>query len=192
VQGAADRNDVADPHADRPDLLAIAEHKPLAGYVLENWFGLFAPANTPADVVQRVHAAVGKALQSPDLVKRLREQGAEPAASATPLQLGEFVQTVHACGVQAREQDRPAMRHDLTSLRVFTGLADFGIFGAHTPARGLETLPYHRDRLAVAVPEGHPGEAQVAAPHRLLSHEFIAPHSSSSLFVLRLSDRSRN
>lgn len=74
-----------------PDLPSIAEHKPLAGYVLENWFGLFAPARMPAELTQRVHAAVAKALQSPELVKKLREQGADPAASASPQQFRDFV-----------------------------------------------------------------------------------------------------
>jgi DNA-binding transcriptional LysR family regulator len=68
---------------------------------------------------------------------------------------------------------------------VASGLADFGIFGAHTPSRGLETLPYHRDRLAVAVPSGHPlSRRKSLRLADLLQHEFIAPHSSSSLFVL--------
>ncbi|MBA2961052.1 MULTISPECIES: Bug family tripartite tricarboxylate transporter substrate binding protein [Ramlibacter] len=63
-----------------PDLPAIAEYKPLARYQLENWFGLWAPAATPADVQQKLNTAVTQALADPELVKKLREQGGEPAA----------------------------------------------------------------------------------------------------------------
>jgi tripartite-type tricarboxylate transporter receptor subunit TctC len=76
-----------------PDLPAVAEYKPMAAYAIENWFGLFAPAKTPPDVVKRLNAAVAKALQSPDLVKRMREQGAEPAAPLDPAKYGAFVKS---------------------------------------------------------------------------------------------------
>ncbi|NML44065.1 tripartite tricarboxylate transporter substrate binding protein [Ramlibacter sp. G-1-2-2] len=74
-----------------PDLPAIAEYKPLAAYQLENWFGVWAPAATPADVQQKLNAAIAKALQDPDLVKKLREQGGEPAPMAIP-QFKAFIQ----------------------------------------------------------------------------------------------------
>jgi tripartite-type tricarboxylate transporter receptor subunit TctC len=73
-----------------PDLPAIAEYKPLAQYQLENWFGLFAPAGTPDAVVQKLNAAVTAALQDPELVKKLREQGGEPAPM-TPRQFKDFI-----------------------------------------------------------------------------------------------------
>lgn len=73
-----------------PDIPAIAEYKPLARYQLENWFGLFAPAGTPDAVVQKLNAAVTAALQDPELVKKLREQGGEPAPM-TPQQFKDFI-----------------------------------------------------------------------------------------------------
>lgn len=49
----------------------------------------------------------------------------------------------------------------------------------------METFAYHRDSLAVAVPRAHPLAARKAVRFTdLLPHEFIAPHSESSLFVL--------
>jgi tripartite-type tricarboxylate transporter receptor subunit TctC len=75
-----------------PDVPALAEFKPLAAYELINWFGLFAPAKTPEAVVKKLNAAVTKALRSPDLIKQLEVQGAEPAPSL-PSEFREFVQT---------------------------------------------------------------------------------------------------
>ncbi len=58
-----------------PELPAIAETVP--GYEVVNWFGIFAPAGTPADIVKRVNAELNTALASADLVKRLNAQGAD-------------------------------------------------------------------------------------------------------------------
>jgi tripartite-type tricarboxylate transporter receptor subunit TctC len=69
-----------------PDVPAISEFAPAASYDLENWFGLFAPAKTPADVQVKLNAAVTAALKDPQLVSRLREQGGEP----TPLSQAQF------------------------------------------------------------------------------------------------------
>ncbi|EJL77874.1 hypothetical protein PMI15_04498 [Polaromonas sp. CF318] len=69
-----------------PDIPAISEFAPAATYSLENWFGLFAPAKTPADVQAKLNAAVTAALKDPQLVSRLREQGGEP----TPLSQAQF------------------------------------------------------------------------------------------------------
>jgi tripartite-type tricarboxylate transporter receptor subunit TctC len=73
-----------------PDLPALAESKPLAKYQLENWFGLFAPAGTPDAVVQKLNSAVTAALKDPDLAKKLREQGGEPAPMSSQ-QFKEFI-----------------------------------------------------------------------------------------------------
>jgi tripartite-type tricarboxylate transporter receptor subunit TctC len=78
-----------------PDLPAIAEHKPLAKYQLENWFGLFAPAATPAAVQEKINAAVTQALTDPDLARRLREQGGEPSPM-TVAQFKDFIKTESA------------------------------------------------------------------------------------------------
>jgi tripartite-type tricarboxylate transporter receptor subunit TctC len=69
-----------------PDVPAIAETKGLESYALENWFGLFAPAATPAAVQEKLGAAVAQALKDPELVKRLNELGGE----VTPLAAAPF------------------------------------------------------------------------------------------------------
>jgi len=58
-----------------PELPAIAET--VKGYEVVNWFGIFAPAGTPADIVRRVNADLNAALKNPELVKRLNAQGAD-------------------------------------------------------------------------------------------------------------------
>jgi tripartite-type tricarboxylate transporter receptor subunit TctC len=75
-----------------PNVPAIAEYKPLANYHLENWFGLWAPAATPAAIQQKINAAVVQALQDPVLAKKLRDEGAEPAPLSIPA-FREFVKT---------------------------------------------------------------------------------------------------
>jgi tripartite-type tricarboxylate transporter receptor subunit TctC len=68
----------------------LADFKPLAGYEIVNWFGMFAPARTPEPIIRKLNAAVAQALESPDLKKKLELQGMEPAPG-TPEQFGEFV-----------------------------------------------------------------------------------------------------
>ena len=78
-----------------PDLPAIAEYQPLAKYQLENWFGLWAPAGTPADVQQKLNTAVTQALNDPALAAKLREQGGEPAPM-TSVQFRDFIKAESA------------------------------------------------------------------------------------------------
>ena len=52
------------------------------GVELPLWFGLLAPAGTPRDIVLMLAGAVAKAAHSPEMRKRLIEQGAEPVGSS--------------------------------------------------------------------------------------------------------------
>jgi len=45
------------------------------------WFGLLAPAGTPGEIVRALAAAVKKGAHSPDMQKKLLDQGAEPVGS---------------------------------------------------------------------------------------------------------------
>ena len=64
-----------------PDFPTIAETG-LKDYQSLGWFGLFAPAGTPRDVVAKISADVGQVLGSAEAKQRLAEQGAEPAPNA--------------------------------------------------------------------------------------------------------------
>ncbi|WP_431280758.1 Bug family tripartite tricarboxylate transporter substrate binding protein [Humitalea sp. 24SJ18S-53] len=62
-----------------PGVPAMAEAVP--GYDLRSWFGLVAPAGTPASVIDRLHHAAATALAEPEIVARLQQQVTEPAVT---------------------------------------------------------------------------------------------------------------
>jgi tripartite-type tricarboxylate transporter receptor subunit TctC len=72
-----------------PDFPTVAETG-LPGYSSLGWFGLFAPAGTPREIVAKVSADTKTVLSLPDAKQRLAEQGAEPAPS-TPEAFAGFV-----------------------------------------------------------------------------------------------------
>jgi tripartite-type tricarboxylate transporter receptor subunit TctC len=51
-----------------------------------NWYALFAPAGTPANIIARLNAETVKAMNNPELKAFMKDQGAE-AAGSTPEQL---------------------------------------------------------------------------------------------------------
>ncbi len=57
-----------------PDVPTIAESG-VPGFESQIWFGIFAPRATPTGVVAQIHGAVNGALETPDMVRRLDEQG---------------------------------------------------------------------------------------------------------------------
>ena len=73
-----------------PDVPALAETPALAGYELENWFGLFAPTGLSAAMTEAIHAAAVGALRDPDVARRMAEQGVEPDPG-TPAQFAAFL-----------------------------------------------------------------------------------------------------
>ncbi|MCK9508220.1 MAG: tripartite tricarboxylate transporter substrate-binding protein [Pigmentiphaga sp.] len=68
-----------------PNVPAIAESG-LPSYVFESWFGLLAPAGTPASTVQKINDAVNKAIVLPEVQKRLDAQGVD----ADPMSVEAF------------------------------------------------------------------------------------------------------
>jgi tripartite-type tricarboxylate transporter receptor subunit TctC len=73
-----------------PEVPALAETPALAGYELENWFGLFAPAGLTPAMTEAIHAAAVGALRDGDVARRLAEQGVEPAPG-TPAEFEAFL-----------------------------------------------------------------------------------------------------
>src|SRR4029079_10904842 len=73
-----------------PEVPTVAEAGPVKGFEATSWFGLLAPAGTPADIVQRVQQESAKALASPALKERLLSQGAIPGGTS-PAEFGRFI-----------------------------------------------------------------------------------------------------
>jgi tripartite-type tricarboxylate transporter receptor subunit TctC len=73
-----------------PEVPTMAELGVPAGN-LPTWNAVFAPANTPSDVVEKISSAVAQALKVPAIRSTLEQQGAEPLGS-TPQQLASAVE----------------------------------------------------------------------------------------------------
>jgi tripartite-type tricarboxylate transporter receptor subunit TctC len=75
-----------------PEVPTVAEAGNLPGFEASSWFGLLAPAGTPADVVGRLQQETAKALALPAVKERLLAQGAIPSGN-TP---AEFTRQIEA------------------------------------------------------------------------------------------------
>lgn len=76
--------------ASYPDVPTVAESG-MPGFELLSWYGLWAPAGLPKDVVDKLNAAVAKAVQSPTLKARFADLSFETADN-TPAQFSALIQ----------------------------------------------------------------------------------------------------
>ena len=91
-----------------PNVPTIAESG-LPGFDYNLWVGLWAPAGTPQDVVDKITADVAKVLAMPDVRERLAALGAEPM-TMTPAEFRKFMRdemddsakVVKAAGIKAQ------------------------------------------------------------------------------------------
>jgi tripartite-type tricarboxylate transporter receptor subunit TctC len=60
------------------------------GYDLTTWWGLFAPAGTPKEILERIHASTLEALRNPDLRERFANLAVEPGGGSR-VEFGELV-----------------------------------------------------------------------------------------------------
>jgi tripartite-type tricarboxylate transporter receptor subunit TctC len=65
----------------------------LAGYQVITWYGVFAPAGTPPAIVNRLHADLVKAMQTPDVKAKLDGIGADGSFSRTPEDFAALVRS---------------------------------------------------------------------------------------------------
>ena len=73
-----------------PDVPAIAEHPPLAGFELVNFFGFYGPAGLPAPILKRLNETAVQIMNTPDLVAKLKSLGFEPATTS-PEEFRKFI-----------------------------------------------------------------------------------------------------
>ena len=74
----------------RPDVPTAAEAG-LADFVGGTWNIVAVPAGTPKPIVDRLNAAINKALASPAVAERLQQLGIEAVTDSTPASTRAFV-----------------------------------------------------------------------------------------------------
>jgi len=89
-----------------PDLPTIAESG-LRGFDVTGWYGLVAPAGTPAAILRSLNAEVGRILRSPDFEAKLAADGSEAVPSTPPefkttitQEIEKWTRLVHTTGIK--------------------------------------------------------------------------------------------
>ncbi len=72
-----------------PQLPTIAEGG-VRDYDLSAWYGLFAPARTPPEIVDKLYAATAKVMASPELKKKFLQQGDEVSVSGSVAEFQQY------------------------------------------------------------------------------------------------------
>jgi tripartite-type tricarboxylate transporter receptor subunit TctC len=90
-----------------PDVPTLQEAG-VNGVSVTTWYGVFAPAGTPPDIVDTLATAVIDAVQAPDFRQRLRDQGEEPIGSTPDAfgalvrnEIGKWIELARRAGIRA-------------------------------------------------------------------------------------------
>lgn len=78
-----------------PEVPTIEEAANLKGFEATSWFGLLAPAGTPAEIVNRIQQETARALNSPAIKEKMLAQGAIPSGNS-PAEFARLIETEHA------------------------------------------------------------------------------------------------
>ena len=73
-----------------PDLPTVAESG-VAGFEITQWYGFFAPAKTPADIVDKLNKEIVAVMKEPDVAKKFADQGAD-IVTGSSADLGKLVE----------------------------------------------------------------------------------------------------
>jgi tripartite-type tricarboxylate transporter receptor subunit TctC len=76
-----------------PDIPTLGEAG-VPGVVVVNWYGLIAPAGTPKSIIDQLGSETAKAMQSPDMVKRLVAEGSS-AVGSSPAEFAAHIRSEH-------------------------------------------------------------------------------------------------
>ncbi|MCY1214437.1 Tripartite tricarboxylate transporter family receptor [compost metagenome] len=82
-----------------PQLPTIAEGG-VKGYDLSAWYGLFAPAKTPPEIIDKLFAATAKVMANPELKKKFLAQGDEVSVSSSVAEFREYAAREGKIGVE--------------------------------------------------------------------------------------------
>jgi tripartite-type tricarboxylate transporter receptor subunit TctC len=74
-----------------PDLPTVAESG-FPGYEAATWYGVLAPAGTPAPIVKKLNGDIAATVNHPELKQRMSAQGADPAPT-TPEEFAAYVKS---------------------------------------------------------------------------------------------------
>ncbi|KRC70176.1 Tripartite tricarboxylate transporter family receptor [compost metagenome] len=74
-----------------PNVPTVAETV-APGFGMGAWQGVVAPAGTPAPVIEKLNAEIRRALQSPEMQKQLKAQGAQ-ALGSTPQEYADYIKS---------------------------------------------------------------------------------------------------
>jgi tripartite-type tricarboxylate transporter receptor subunit TctC len=77
-----------------PDLPTVAEAG-VPGFAVSQWYAVLAPSKTPRAIVDRLNREINKALDDPEVSRRIAAEGSE-AIGSTPQQLGAHIQSERA------------------------------------------------------------------------------------------------
>ena len=90
-----------------PDVPTVAESgvPGTAGFEADQWYGLVAPAGTPADIVARLNTQINASLNSEEVARRMAAEGAEPTPT-TPQAFGRLIDKELARWTQVVKQAR--------------------------------------------------------------------------------------
>ena len=90
-----------------PEIPTVAEAG-VAGFEVTQWYGLLAPAGTPAPIIERLNGEIGKALKHPDSRSRMQTEGAEPVGGSAQefgaffrAEIAKWTRIVQAAGIRA-------------------------------------------------------------------------------------------
>ncbi|HEY9274640.1 tripartite tricarboxylate transporter substrate binding protein [Achromobacter sp.] len=85
-----------------PDVPTVAETV-VPGFEMGAWQGVVVPAGTPAPVIDKLNAEIRRALQSPEMTKQLKAQGAQ-ALGSTPQEYAAYIKSeIARWGVVVKE-----------------------------------------------------------------------------------------
>ncbi len=76
----------------KADTIPTMAEAGMPGFTGGSWYGLLAPAGTPAAVVERLHAELVAAMNAPDVRRTLDEMSILPV-TGTPAELGQLIQS---------------------------------------------------------------------------------------------------